>query len=115
MNLPPLSPDAVTAKSLAWLKIPGQWNFSKKAIDYCLLHVELNYVHECLIEHFKSKRKVFQKPKDDGSGLQLNTVMQLNLELPLAEKTDVYAWLVLNQFELTICNLHKHYTVPLPR
>jgi hypothetical protein len=41
--------------------------------------------------------------------------MQLNLELPLAEKTDVYAWLVLNQFELTICNLHKHYTVPLPR
>jgi len=116
MNFPPQTPGSVKIKTLAWLKLGGKWGFGKKSLMYCSAqNVSPEYIHSCLINHFQTNQKVYQKPKDDGTGMLPNSVMELNLELPGARTESVYVWMVLERFKVTICNLHTHYTTPLPR
>jgi hypothetical protein len=89
----------------------------RKATTYCSAEnaPTEKYVCECLVVHFESGCKVYQKGKGDGSGLLPNSIMHLNLHLPDAVVQDVYVVLELQRRVLVIVDIHTHTTVPLPR
>jgi hypothetical protein len=118
MALPPLTPESVVSKAADYLRARNY-----READSILRHsvaqgYSLNYLRTCLLAHFDSGRKVFQKMKKDGRGLLPDTVMQLNLEMPDAATTDVYLQVALQDKPrgmLLIIQIHGHTTIPLPR
>lgn len=118
MRLPPLTPDPLILKASAYLRVQNY-----EVADSILRHSEaqgysLSYLRACLLAHFDSGRKVFQKMKKDGSGLLPDIVMQLNLEMPDAATTDVYLQIALQDKPrgmLLLIQIHGHTTLPLPR
>ena len=113
-NLP--TPEPVRAKALAWLKMRNV-ELGRRATAYCSAEntPTEKYVCECLVFHFESGCKVYQKWKADGSGLLPSSVMHLNLHLSDAAVQDVYVMLTLERHVLIIADIHTHTTVPLPR
>jgi hypothetical protein len=116
LSLPPLTPEPVRSKTFAWLKVRNV-RFVDVALEYCCTENSPTekYVCECLVLHFEAGRKVYQKWKDDGSGLLPNTTMHLNLHSPEAVVQDIYVQLQLEKHVLSIPNIHVHRTTPLPR
>jgi hypothetical protein len=118
MSLPPLTPESIRGKAHAYLKVQ---NF--KTEDSVVRYAEaqgftLAYLRECLLEHFESGRKVYQKWKPDGSALIPECVMQLNLELSETEVRDLYLQLAIvnhGREMLMLLQIHSHTTTPLPR
>jgi hypothetical protein len=92
-------------------------DFTGAALRYCIRPngPSPKYICDQLLAHFESGRAVYRKHKDDTAELHPSWMMHLNLELPEAEDTDIYACLVLDRRLLIISTLHAHTTTPLPR
>lgn len=116
MSLPPITPATVREKALAWLKL-GNVEFSGPSLRYCTRPdgPTEKYILERLVHHFESGRAVYRKWKDGTAAMLPETIMHLNLELPLAADCDIYACLSLDRKTLIVSTLHGHTTTPLPR
>jgi hypothetical protein len=115
MAIPPLAPEAVRSKALAWLKMGNTQFLQDAVLFYVRVGLTEAYIEDCLLEHFESCRKVFRKWNEPDGRMFGEEVMSLNLEVQDFNTEGVYVIIEAKNTRLYVKNIHTHTTLRLPR